>query len=652
MHLALMLLALATVVAAGGDRTRQRQPRIAIASAGAALACAVYIHWRDVSVAGFAPAIGGEAIWTWTFLAIEIACAADLAISLLMLSRATDRRAEAARHERRLRGLDPGTLPAVDVWIATYNEEREIVEKTVVAAQAIDWPRHKLRIWVLDDGKRDWLRAFCDRRGVEYVVRPGNAGRKAGNHNHALGFTHAPFILSLDADFVPFPSILYRLMGFFDDARVAIVQSPQSYYNVEPMRQNLLLQRDIPDELDPFYRVIQPARDAWDAAFYVGSCAVIRRAAILDIGGFETRTDIEDQVTSIRLLAGGWVTRFVNETLSIGLHPESNHAYHDQRNRWCRGSLQILFMPYGPFGRGLGLVHRLFFAQTYWLVANVGTLAFALTPALIWLFGWRIFPANEPLDVLLMPILYYLAIALYLNWRGRGYIVPVVWHGFQLFQAVTLLPVVLTTLLKPFGRSLIAILPVTPKGRLATDGRVDWPTFTVLGLMLAAMIGGILQASLSTRVFLFHAEEMAALIAWTIYAGAVILVALSCCLSLGYRRGEERFDAAHPGAVVGLEHRAVTLRDLSLTGARIAVGGGTLPPAGLVTPRGGPVNLPFRVVRAFGGGEFGVAFVHLDEEQRAGLTRLIFQEIAPKRPAHEVRFRKALAGVWRAMVET
>jgi hypothetical protein len=217
---------------------------------------------------------------------------------------------------------------------------------------------------------------------------------------------------------------------------------------------------------------------------------------------------------------------------------------------------------------------------------------------------------------------------------------------------VTLLPVVLTTLLKPFGRSLVAILPVTPKGRLAAHGRVDWPTFSALALLLAAMIGGIVQASLSTRVFLFHAEEMAALIAWTIYAGAVILVALSCCLSLGYRRGEERFDAAHPGTLVGAADREVTLRDLSLTGARIVAPGAALPPAGLVSPRGGPANLPYRVVRAFGGGEFGVAFVHLDEEQRAALTRLIFQEIAPRRQTNEVRFRKALAGVWRAMVET
>jgi len=91
------------------------------------------------------------------------------------------------------------------------------------------------------------------------------------------------------------------------------------------------------------------------------------------------------------------------------------------------------------------------------------------------------------------------------------------------------------------------------------------------------------------------------------------------------------------------------------TAASLAIVSGRLrldPNVGSLLPDSGNAIALRRYVRAFGGGEFGVAFVHLDEEQRAGLTRLIFQEIAPKRPAHEVRFRRALAGVWRAMVET
>src|ERR671927_91358 len=111
-------------------------------------------------------------------------------------------------------------LPDVDVWIATYNEEWDILEKSIVGAKSLEWPAGKLRIWVLDDGRRDWLRVKCEGLGVTWVTRPDNRHRKAGNHNHALGLTSAPFILSLDADFVPFPNILYRTLGFFADDRI------------------------------------------------------------------------------------------------------------------------------------------------------------------------------------------------------------------------------------------------------------------------------------------------------------------------------------------------------------------------------------------------------------------------------------------------
>ena len=140
----------------------------------------------------------------------------------------------------------------------------------------------------------------------------------------------------MDADFVPFPNFIYRTIGFFRDPTVAIVQTPQCFYNAEPMRKNLGLVKYLPDEQDFFYRVLQPGRDAWGAAFYCGSAAMIRRQAILEIGGFVTATTIEDQATAVKLLSQGYQTRYLNEQLSVGLAPESNAVLHDQRNRWCR----------------------------------------------------------------------------------------------------------------------------------------------------------------------------------------------------------------------------------------------------------------------------------------------------------------------------
>ena len=111
-------------------------------------------------------------------------------------------------------------------------EERPILEKTILGLKQLDWPPEKLNIFVLDDGRRAWLRDLCAAHGVQYVTRPDNRDRKAGNHNHALTVSTAPFIVSMDADFVPFPNFIYRTIGFFRDPTVAIVQTPQCFYNV------------------------------------------------------------------------------------------------------------------------------------------------------------------------------------------------------------------------------------------------------------------------------------------------------------------------------------------------------------------------------------------------------------------------------------
>ena len=118
-------------------------------------------------------------------------------------------------------------MPAVDALVATYDEERPIIEKTIVGLKQLDWPSDKLHVYVLDDGRRTWIRDLCAAHDVTYVTRPDNRDRKAGNHNHALTVSKAPFIVSMDADFVPFPNLIYRAIGFFCDPAVANVQTPQ-----------------------------------------------------------------------------------------------------------------------------------------------------------------------------------------------------------------------------------------------------------------------------------------------------------------------------------------------------------------------------------------------------------------------------------------
>lgn len=110
---------------------------------------------------------------------------------------------------------------AVDVYVTTYGEDLDTIDRTVSAAVAMHGAH---TTYVLDDGKSDDVRALAARLGAEYVVREGNAGAKAGNINHALSVTSGDFFVILDADFVPAPDFLYQTVPFFAEAQVAFVQ--------------------------------------------------------------------------------------------------------------------------------------------------------------------------------------------------------------------------------------------------------------------------------------------------------------------------------------------------------------------------------------------------------------------------------------------
>jgi cellulose synthase (UDP-forming) len=547
----------------------QRWVRVGLCLAVAA-AVLLYLDWRTGLLMAASPHDIRGPVWVWGFSLFEGAAFGEFCVLLLQLMWLTDRTPEADRYERLWRARDPATLPAVDAWVATYNEERPILERTILGLKQLDWPPDKLTIFVLDDGRREWLRDLCAVHGVTYVTRPDHRDRKAGNHNYALTVSTAPFIVSLDADFVPFPQFIYRTIGFFCDPTVAIVQTPQCFYNAEPMRKNLGLVPYLPDDQDFFYRVIQPGRDAWGAAFYCGSAAMIRRHAMLDIGGFVTATAIEDQATAVKLLAQGYQTRYLNEQLSVGLAPESNAVLHDQRNRWCRGSLQILFLPFGPFGRGLRLSHRLLFLQSHWVMSGLSPLMYVLCPIFFLWFDWNIFPNARPLEVFCMPFALSIIITTAMLWLAQRHYIPVLWHGRQLFMAFELLPQALATLVKPFGKPLLPINPVTPKGQAAMGRHIDGRTLAGLVVVMLGMITGLVRAGYDER-FGGHPLEMAMLLVWSLYFMSIITLAGLMCCEPWYRRRGERFDLAEEPASLLVRGQAIPVRilNMSVTGARV-----------------------------------------------------------------------------------
>ena len=169
----------------------------------------------------------------------------------------------------------------VDVFITNFDEPLEVLRRTAIGARAIRYPH---RTWMLDDGKRDEVKAMADALGIGYIRREGNEHAKAGNLNNALKLTDGEFILQLDADHVPLPTILDRLLGYFTDREVAFVQSPQDFYNTDSFTHVVNEEgRSLWEENRIFFSLLQPGKDNWNAAFFCGSCGVLRRSAFEEI---------------------------------------------------------------------------------------------------------------------------------------------------------------------------------------------------------------------------------------------------------------------------------------------------------------------------------------------------------------------------------
>jgi len=233
-----------------------------------------------------------------------------------------------------------GRVPTIAVVIPTYNEGPEILVPTIAAAVALE-PTHET--WVLDDGDRPDIAELAAELGARYLARPTHEHAKAGNLNHALTIIDAEILAVLDADHVAAPDFLRATLGYFADPKVAVVQTPQDFYNVTSFEHGSGISYGEPfHEQTLFYRLLQPGKNRWNAAFWCGTNALIRTAALREVGGAATETITEDIHTTIRLHRRGWKTVYHNEVLARGLAADDAAQYQLQRNRWGTGAMQVL----------------------------------------------------------------------------------------------------------------------------------------------------------------------------------------------------------------------------------------------------------------------------------------------------------------------
>jgi cellulose synthase (UDP-forming) len=422
---------------------------------------------------------------------------------------------------------DRALWPSVDVYVPTYNEPLEVVRPTVLAALNLDWPADRLKVYILDDGRRSAFREFAAACGAEYLIRGNNAHAKAGNLNHALQVTQGEFVAIFDCDHIPVRTFLTTTMGWFlRDPRCAMLQTPHHFFSPDPFERNLGTFRRVPNEGNLFYGLIQDGNDLWNAAFFCGSCAVLRRGPLEEIGGIAVETVTEDAHTALKLHRRGYNTAYLREVLAGGLATESLSGHIGQRIRWARGMAQIFRLDNPIFGPGLNALQRLCYSNAMLhFFSGIPRLVFLTAPLAYLYFQFHIINAAATTIAL------YAAPHLVQSSLANSHIQGRFRHSFwnEAYEAVLSWYIALPTtvaLLAPHRGKF----NVTAKGGLVERDFFDWRISMPYLVLVVLNIGGALLA-IPRLLFwnAFEADTVVLNLIWTLFniilLGAVLGVA-------------------------------------------------------------------------------------------------------------------------------
>ncbi|MFG6106609.1 UDP-forming cellulose synthase catalytic subunit [Leptothoe sp. EHU-05/26/07-4] len=396
--------------------------------------------------------------------------------------------------------IDISTIPQqqwlkVDVYIPTYNEDVNIVRKTALAALALDYPKDKKTIYILDDGRkyperRKQLSRMCKELGCTLLTRPNNNHAKAGNINTALKRTHGDLVLILDCDHIPAKPLLKNTVGFFSDPKVALVQTPHWFYNPDPFERNLLTRGRVPVANELFYKVIQKGNDFWNAAFFCGSAAVVRKKPLLEVGGIAVETVTEDCHTSLRLHSKKYKSIYYDKIMVAGLAPETFASYVGQQVRWARGMAQILRIENPLFNPKLKLsfAQRLcYFSATSHFFFGFPRLLYALAPVLYLLLGINLI-RGIGLETLAYA-LPHIVLAMYANYITQKQVRFSFWN--EIFEYALAFQNGIVTLMALINPKL-GSFNVTDKGVSVTKRVFDWNSSRATLVMVALLVTSLL----------------------------------------------------------------------------------------------------------------------------------------------------------------
>ncbi|PLZ03110.1 UDP-forming cellulose synthase catalytic subunit [Burkholderia sp. WAC0059] len=461
---------------------------------------------------------------------------------------------------------DLADWPSVDVFIPTYNEPLAVVQPTVQAAAGLDWPRDKLHVYLLDDGSREEFRRFAEETGVGYIVREEHTHAKAGNINHALTVTKGEYIAIFDCDHIPVRSFLQMTMGeFLADPKCAVVQTPHHFFSPDPFERNFDTFHRVPNEGSLFYGLIQDGNDFWNATFFCGSCAVIKRAPLEQIGGIAVETVTEDCHTSLRLHRLGYNSAYLRTVQAAGLATESLSGHIGQRIRWARGMSQIFRVDNPWFGPGLSLFQRICYSNAMLhFFYGVPRIVFLLMPCSFLFFGLHVI--NTQATIILAYVLPYLVTSNLANSRIQGQYRHSFWA--EVYESVLAWYIVLPTTMALINPKL-GKFNVTAKGGQIDDDYLDWtiskPYLVLLGINVVALLAGV------ARIVIWHSAEPATVLMnllWVVINMIVLGAAVGVAKEARQVRVSHRIPLRVPATLILPDGRtlACTTENYSVSG--------------------------------------------------------------------------------------
>lgn len=386
------------------------------------------------------------------------------------------------------------TYPTVDVMVTVVDEPLSILRQTLIGCLSQDYPKDRFAVYVLDDGHNPETRKLAAMLGCEYIARPDRPRHaKAGNLNHALRLSDGEVIAVFDVDHIPARTFLKDTVGFFDDPKVAIVQTPHHFYNPDVFQRNLRVGERVKNEQALFFRSLQAGRDSHNSAFFAGSGGLFRRKPLMQIGGFQTQTITEDIHTSMNLHARGYKSCYLNKVLSAGLMPETFEGYLKQRKRWAMGCIQVLLRDNPLTKRGLTLAQRIdYFGSIFYFFFGLPRLICLVAPLSSLLFS------TPPLtaDVLALSnyfFSFFLASALVMRPVTRGSRNPLWSDVYEIAMCFALSLVAVKALAAPRKERPFE---VTPKGQrvkksTATELSLAWPHLLTFALLAVGLTLGV-----------------------------------------------------------------------------------------------------------------------------------------------------------------